>query len=126
MTKMQALNSFLSGFGLPAYEENSIYSSSAIPSFPYITYSVSFGNIYGNDAPLTASIWYRTLSWQAIEQKADEISAYLGMQGKVIQCDDGYIWIKRGSPFAQTMGDSTDDLVKRILINLSVTYYTTV
>ena len=39
-------------------------------------------------------------------------------------CDSGAIWIKRGEPFAQNMGDQNDDMIRRKIINLSVEYLT--
>jgi len=124
MTKMQTLYSFFSSFGIPAYEENSIYSSKVAPQMPYITYTVTTDSFGGGDVPISCSIWYRTTSWKEPEQKSDEISAAIGYEGKVIKADDGYVWLKRGSPFSQNMADPSDDLVKRKYINIMAEYLT--
>jgi hypothetical protein len=44
--------------------------------------------------------------------------------GKIIKCDGGRIWIKRGQPFAQNMGDESDDLIKRKYLNLTFEFMT--
>jgi hypothetical protein len=44
--------------------------------------------------------------------------------GKIIKCDGGRIWIKRGQPFAQNMGDESDDLIKRKYLNVTIEYFT--
>jgi hypothetical protein len=46
------------------------------------------------------------------------------MGGKTLPCDGGAIWIKRGSPFSQNMGDPNDDLVKRKYINITAEFFT--
>lgn len=124
MTKMQALYTFFSSFGLPAYEENSIYSPDVAPTMPYITYSVNTDSFGGGDIGLTCSVWYRSTSWKDLESKADEIAKKIGYGGIILTIDNGYIWLKRGSPFTQSMGDPSDDLVKRKYINISAEYLT--
>ena len=39
-------------------------------------------------------------------------------------CDGGAVWLKRAEPFAQSMGDSNDDMIKRKIINISAEYLT--
>ena len=55
---------------------------------------------------------------------AVEISKKIGASGKKIAVDGGGIWIKRGQPFAQNMGDESDDLIKRKYINISIVFIT--
>ena len=120
MTKAAALYKFYSLFGLTAYEENSVPEDA---SFPYLTYNVSTGS-FGEDNAMYINLWYRSTSWAGINAKTEEISAAIGRGGKVIKCDDGAIWMKRGSPFAQSMGDPEDDLIKRKYINITAEYLT--
>lgn len=125
MTKMQALYNFFSGFGIPAYEENSIYAADTVLPLPYITYSVSIGEWLSGNIPISASIWYRSASWKDISNKADEISAVLENGGIQIPCDGGYIWLKKSDgTFAQMMGDPSDKLIKRVILNISAEYLT--
>ena len=63
-------------------------------------------------------------SLAAANAKCEEISAGIGYGGKLVICGDGRIWIKRGQPFANSMGDTSDDQIKRKVINLSVDYLT--
>lgn len=124
MTKLQALNSFLSSFGLNAYEENAIYAADVALPLPYITYSVQFDNYRGGSRPLVVTAWYRTSTLKPLEDIEVAIAQRVGISGIVIPCDGGYIWIKRGAPFAQFLDDPADKFVKRVIINLSVEYNT--
>ena len=42
---------------------------------------------------------------------------------RLIPCDEGYLWIKRGNPFAQRMSDENDG-IRRIYINIELEYFT--
>ena len=68
MNKEQAIHSFWSGFGLKAYDEQTVPTGDDAPAFPYITYEVITNNI-GNPVQLTASLWYRTTGWTEITAK---------------------------------------------------------
>lgn len=116
MDKWQAIQYFWEGFGIPAYDENSVPDDAVEP---YITYSAQVGDF---DSPLllTGSLWYRSTSWEAISQKADEVARNAK---QLIRISDGYLWLTRGSPFAQRMNDE-DDTVKRIYINVMAEFFT--
>ncbi len=124
MTKAAALYQFFSSFGLPAYEENSVYDMDDIPDFPYITYELNTDSFSDNSISLSCSLWYRSTSWVQCNAKAEEISKAIGQGGVILPCDGGYIWIKRSSPFAQSMGDDSDDMIKRKFINISAYFFT--
>ena len=119
MKKAEALHSFWSSFQLPAYDE---YTVPDKPEYPYITYEVSEGEL---DYPvvLTASLWYSGTSWKQAEDKADEIAETIKHM-RPIKIDRGYVVITAGSPFAQRMYDPNDDRVRRMLINITVEYFT--
>ena len=120
MTKAAAIYQFWNGFSLKAYEENSVPDDAA---FPYITYQLVTDS-FDREIPLTASIWYRSESWSGINAKAEEISQTISRGGKIIPCDGGAIWLKRGQPFAQSMGDESDDLIKRKYLNITAEFMT--
>ena len=120
MTKAAAIYQFWSGFGLTAYEENTVPTDA---TFPYITYQLVTDS-FDREIPLTASIWYRSESWAGINAKTDEISQKISRGGKIIPCDGGAIWLKRGQPFAQSMGDESDDLIKRKYLNITAEFMT--
>ena len=120
MDKAQALHAFWDGFGMNAYDENTVAENA---TFPRITYSVSTDSI-GNLVILSASLWYNTRSWEDISKKADEIAAAIGYGGKILPVDGGYVWIMRGSPFAQRMAEPSDNMVRRMALNLNAEFLT--
>ena len=120
MTKAAAIYQFWNSFGLTAYEENSVPDDA---SFPYITYQLVTDS-FDREIPLVASIWYRSESWTTINAKTEEISQKISRGGKIIPCDGGAIWLKRGQPFAQSMVDESDDLIKRKHLNITAEFMT--
>ena len=120
MTKAAAIYQFWSSFGLTAYEENTVPTDAA---FPYITYQLVTDS-FDRETQFTASIWYRSESWAGINAKTEEISQKISRGGKIISCDGGAIWLKRGQPFAQSMGDESDDLIKRKYLNITAEFLT--
>ena len=120
MTKAAAIYQFWSGFGLTAYEENTVPTDA---TFPYITYQLVTDS-FDREIPLSASLWYRSESWTAINAKTEEISQKISRGGKIISCDGGAIWMKRGQPFAQNMGDESDGLIKRKYLNITAEFMT--
>ena len=120
MTKASTIYQFWNSFGLTAYEENSVPDEA---DFPYITYQFVTDS-FDREIPLTVSIWYRSESWTAINAKTEEISQKISRGGKVIPCDGGAIWLKRGQPFAQSMGDESDNLIKRKYLNMTAEFMT--
>lgn len=123
MNKEQAIHNFWSGFGLNAYDEQTVYSGSDSPALPYITYEVVVGNIE-NDVSLSASIWYRGTSWAPVTNKLHEIEEFLGYGGVIQKIEGGRVWFKRGSPFAQRMSDDSDSMIRRIYINVTAEFLT--
>ena len=103
---------------MPAYDESSVPEETQLP---YITYSAAVDSL---DAPLalTANIWYRDTSWETISKKADEISERLKNGGATIELDVGYLWLTRGSPFAQR--GANEENIKQIYIVLMGEYLT--
>lgn len=123
-TKSAVLYGFFSGFGIDAYEENSVYSLANPPEFPYITYENKTDAFADNGTSISFSLWFRSTSWVTAHALADEISEYIGQGGRVLPCDGGNIWIKRAQPFAQDMGDQADDMIKRVYCMLNVSFNT--
>ena len=112
MDKWQALQSFFSSFGLTAYDESSVPESAQLP---YITYQAAVDSL---DSPvvLTGDLYYKSTSWTEISQKADEINDAL-KNGVIMPLDIGFLWLVRGSPFAQRINEDSDTL-KHIYIVL--------
>ena len=120
MTKAAAIYQFWNSFGLTAYEENTVPDDA---TFPYITYQLVTDS-FDREIPLTASLWYRGESWTGINTKTEEISQKISRGGKIVAFDGGAIWLKRGQPFAQNMGDESDDLIKRKYLNITAEFIT--
>lgn len=118
MNKVQALNSFWSSFSLKAYDETSVPDDATLP---YITYETSIGEL-NRKVALTASLWYRSFSWEDIELKEIEIADFIGKGGLLIPYEDSSFWIVKGSPWAQRMAESSDDTIRRIVLNVEVEF----
>lgn len=121
MTKAAALQSFFSGFGIPAYPSSSVPEDAV---FPWLTYDLAVDAWESGEVGLTVNLWYYTASEKVPNDKALEISRAIGIGGRVLPCDDGYVWIKRGSPWCQSLQDDTDKNIKRRYINVSAEYFT--
>lgn len=120
MTKEAAIQRFFNQF-LPAYEENTVPDWAEMP---YITYNLATGDILSGENPLSCSLWYKDNSWITINEKTREISEKIGLGGITLKCDEGVIWLKKGTPFAQSMGDANDDTIRRKYINLTAEFLT--
>lgn len=120
MTKGEALQSFFSRF-LTAYP------STAVPKdvvFPYLTYEPIFDSFGGGEVGLTVNLWFYTKSEAIPNAKAQEIADTIGLGGVMLPCNGGYIWIKRGSPWCQSLADGTDPGIKRRYLNVTAEYLT--
>ena len=121
MTKEAALKQFFNSFGIK------FYPSTAVPKdvvFPYGTYEVITSFWEGGEVGLTVNLWYFTTDEAPPNAKARELSEAIGFGGKIIPCDGGYIWLKRGSPWCQSLTDETDQNIIRRYINVSAEYLT--
>jgi hypothetical protein len=118
MDKVQAINSFWNGFGIPAYDETTVPDNATMP---YITYSVSTANI-GSFVVLNASLWYRSTSWAEISKKAAEIAQSIGYGYKIIPFDGGKLMLTLGTPFERRMAEPDDKQVRRIILNVTAEF----
>lgn len=117
MDKEQALHSFWSRFGVPAYDMNTVPEDAPLPR---ITYEVIVDG-FGVQNITTASIWDRSTSWKSVTDILHLIENELGLGGTSIPYTNGLLWVKRGMPFAQRMND-TDDSIRRIVVNTELEY----
>jgi len=125
MDKEQALHHFWSQFGVPAFDQNTVpdekdFEDMGLSPYPRITYEVGVDNIEAQRI-LNASIWDRSSSWSGVTQICHRVEATLGLGGQTIPYEGGMLWVKRGMPFAQRMGD-TDDSIRRIALNIEVEF----
>ena len=120
MTKGAALHSFFNEI-MPSY------AASAVPddaTLPYLTYELITSAWNGGEVGLTVNMWFRTTSEKEPNAAVDKLSKAIGLGGVQIPCDDGVIWLKRGSPWAQSLTDETDKTIKRRYINVTAEYLT--
>ena len=120
MTKGAALQSFFDGI-------MTSYAASAVPddaTLPYLTYDLITSAWNGGEVGLTVNMWFRTTSEKEPNEAVDKLSNAIGLGGVQIPCDDGVIWLKRGSPWAQSLTDETDKTIKRRYINVTAEYLT--
>ena len=118
MNKPKALKSFWSSFGLKAYNELTVPADAQMP---YITYEQMTSD-FDRSVTLTASLWYKGTTWDAVNDKASEIENAIGRGGIFKNFEDGSIWVTLGSPFAQSMGDEIDSMARRIVLNINAEF----
>lgn len=118
MTKGAALQTFFDSFGIPAYPSTSVPEDA---SFPYLTYTPVFDAWDGGTVALTVNLWYRTESEAVPSAKAQELSNALP---RYVPCDGGAVLLERGSPWCQSLTDSTDANIKRRYINMLASFLT--
>ena len=121
MDSWQAQDAFWNSFGIPAFEESTVPEDAELP---YITYSAEYG-FFEIETQLTASIWYKGMSWRDISKKATEIrDRIVSLQGSAIKVDGGYMRLYITTvPFAQRMADE-DATVRRIVVTIGAEFMT--
>ena len=119
MDNEQAYKAFWASFGLNAYDENTVPESA---SLPYITYEYVENGFDDGEIALTANLWDGGKSWGYLTKIVDNIKHAIGYGGVTLKTDEGYIWIKRRSPFAQRTADPNDN-IRRIMLNISVEFF---
>lgn len=126
MNALQALQAFWSDFKIPAFDENSVPEKEIRKEmygyeYPYLTYEAS-SDTFGAEVAQTANVYYRSTSWADIVSKVKEIENGITRGGRIIDCEEGAIWIKRAEPWAQRMGDQNDDKIRRYVLNYTVEF----
>lgn len=120
MTKNKALYAWFNEF-------MTFYRASSVPNdvaFPYGTYEYTDGAFNDGENGVTVNLWFYTDSEAIPDEKAQELSARIGYGGTTIPCDGGFIWIKRGSPWCQSLTYEENTNIKRRYININVEYLT--
>lgn len=118
MNRDQAIHNFWSSFEWKAYDETSVPDDAVLP---YITHEGSV-NDFGYAVAQNASLWIRSTDWTEILAKLDEIENAITRGGIMLSYDRGAVWLKKGDPWAQRMGDSTDDMIRRVLISYELEF----
>lgn len=110
-----ALYEFFSGFGIPAYLQDTLPDN---VQMPYITYELMEPEALST-AFFNASLWYKDTSLDAILRKADEIGETIGMGGIGLHTEDGVIRLYRGDKFVQIMSDPNPE-TKRAYLSMII------
>ena len=127
MTPEAAIYQWLSGFGVPAYMSSSVPDQDCPlwQGFPYIAYDLTIGNWGGVEVNMPVNLFDRTDSEAKLNAKVRQISEALGIGGVTIPCDGGMLWLKKGSPWAQSLSiEGEDEAVKRRYININIEFLT--
>jgi hypothetical protein len=125
MTEMEAIYGFWSDFSIPAFEKHAVPTkeNEGAPDYPYLTFEWKT-DPFGSPVSLTASLWYRSPSYEDVENKKKEIFERIGRGGIFLPYMDGTIWLKRREPFARYMKNEENDTVKRVDLNISAEFWT--
>ena len=128
MNKFQAQHLYWNGFGLPAFNEQTVPdvvpdgkggTKKLVP--PFITYEPITGRLDGTILQ-NARVYYRGKSWSPIMQKVTEIEKVADRQ---IPVDGGAMKVRVPlSNFAQPLSDPTDDQLRTMVLQVEVEFLT--
>lgn len=119
MTKASALHEFFNSFGIPAYVATSVPDNAQMP---YITYTYGVNGFDMGSFSCTVNVYYRTESEAVPNAKVEEIERVIDTRGGCsVAYDGGVMWIKRGTPWVQAIGEP-DMTIKRRYINIEIDY----
>lgn len=116
MNKYASIYNFFNSFSIPFYVNTNVPNDA---QYPYGTYENVTGSEF-EQASVTVRLYYYSTKESEINAKADEIAKRIGYGGIQIPCENGCIWITRGTPFCQAIKDDSDTNIKSryILVNL--------
>lgn len=124
MKKWEAIYSFFSGFGIPAYEENSAPTGADKPAYPYIVYEMRQGSFDADiDVAMSFTIVDKNESFVPSYELLETMAETIG-DSKVYELDNGYLKIRQGSPWGENQRDQNDNTIRRLYSIIMVTYYT--
>ena len=120
MTQEAAIQTFLGGFGIPAYATASVPDDA---EFPYITYDLTVGTWGSGESNLVVNAWFRTDSEAIPNAFVRVVSNAIGIGGVTLPCDGGMLWVKRGVPWSQAvLATGDDEKVKRRYLNIDIEF----
>lgn len=138
-TPAAALYNFFSSAipGWGAYAETAVPSKAAgdgaDAAFPYLTYSLSTSSFDAGEVAIAVNLWGKKRvekpdgqsgeTEQTMNAAAAALSAAIGRGGVTLPCQGGMLWLKRGTPFAQSMPDD-NVTIKRRRVNLVAEFAT--
>lgn len=114
MTKDKALHAWFNSFGVKMYPVNALPVE---PTFPYGTYTYGYEG-FGETYYSTVNLYYLTQSTVTINAKADEIISAIKDGGIQIPCDNGSLWIRRGT--CQAINDPDNSNIQRRYMQIAI------
>lgn len=127
MTKDKAFHAYLEKFMEQEFgKEFAIYLKERVPEealLPYMAYEFIDNDFLDGDVYPTVEIWHHTESMAFMNAKVRAFRKYINENDR-IDCDEGHLWVKPGSPFAQTIpGQEMIGLIGKT-INLDIEHLT--
>lgn len=119
MTPEAALFNLMSSFGVPAYAATSVPDDAVMP---YLTYELAVGYWGSGEVNVPVRLWDRTASEARMNSMVRSVAAGIPVGGVTVPCDGGMLWVKRGSPWAQSLTDEATTNVKCRYLNVDVEY----
>lgn len=119
MTEMEAIYTFFSGFGLPAYPETAVPPDAALPYLTFESKESWFG-----DGPVSLGVylWYYTPAQEVPSAKALEIGRALDRGGVLLPCDGGAIWLQRGTPWCLSRQNQKEPRLQQRVLNVTAEF----
>lgn len=94
---------FFNSLGYEVYLEGQVSESA---KFPYITLSYQLED-FGVDSLIQGQIWDKSYSRETVNRISDELLSIIQNGIKVrITDNEGYLYLRRGSPFIQPINDT--------------------
>ena len=106
------------------------YPSTAVPDdviYPYLTYEAQTSAYNGDassEAYIAVQLYFYTESEAVPNAAAEQISKAIGAGGILLHCDDGHIWVMRGSPWCIPFNDTVSPSVKGRRLNVTLRFLT--
>lgn len=98
----KTLFTFFNNFGYEVYLEGQISESA---KFPYITLSYQLED-FGVDSLIQGQIWDKSYNRETVNRISDELLSIIQNGIKIRTTDnEGYLYLRRGSPFIQPIND---------------------
>lgn len=136
MTKDKAFQKYLEDFMRLAFPDAPInedeyfyaYPETNVPEeaiLPYMTYDNPDGDFGDGDITATIKLWMHTESEAVPNEKARLFKKYITFN-PYIECDEGVMWVKTGTPFSVSIRGEGMQGLKAKLINLEIEHITEV
>lgn len=91
-------------------------------AFPYATFNLPFSNSFASDA-LNVIIRSNDNLLTSCVKLVDKLGADIGEGKRLKVGENGYIVLRKGTPFAQYINEETDDNINSFYVNLEVEFY---